>query len=70
MLDPSASGALRIAAGGDLVVVVAGHEVRIGLTPDQMRHMAVALAVAADEREGKKPSPEALAILEPVLGAA
>lgn len=68
MLGPNASGALRIAAGGDLIVVVAGHEIRIGLSADEMRHMAVALTVAADEREGKQPSPAALAILEPVRG--
>jgi hypothetical protein len=35
-----------------------------------MRHLAVALAVAADERDGKQPPAEALAILQPVEGRA
>jgi len=68
--DPNASGAVRVAADGDLIVVVCGFEVRIGLDVGELRRLAVALAVAADEREGKQPSTEALAILEPVRGTA
>jgi hypothetical protein len=70
MLDPNATGALRIAAGGNLILMVAGIELTVELTADELRHMAVALAVAADELEGKQPPSEALAILEPVQGVA
>jgi hypothetical protein len=70
MLDPSSSGALRVAAGGDLIVVIAGHEIRIELSVDELRHVAVALTIAADEREGITSPPEALAILYPTEGRA
>jgi hypothetical protein len=53
-----------------LIVVVAGEEILIELDVDELRHLAVALAVAADEREGITSPPEALAILYPTEGRA
>lgn len=70
MLDPCASGAVRVDADGNLIILVAGVEIRIDLTVNELRHLAVALAVAADRREGIEPPPAALAILEPVKGTA
>mgnify|MGYP001163337048 CR=1 FL=1 len=70
MLNPSASGAVRIDPEGNLIIVVAGVEIRIDLTVNELRHLAVALAVAADRREGLEPPAAALAILEHIRGTA
>jgi hypothetical protein len=69
MLDPNRSRALYLSPAG-LTFIIAGHQVEIELTVDELRHMAVAFAAAADRREGKELPSEAKAILGEVEGSA